>query len=212
MRTPDLDLATHGDADWVCDLIAKAFQPLEPCAWLVPDPAERAQILPEYFRIFVDHALDHGTVHIVADRSAAAVWLPAGTDGPSEPDSYRDRLADAVGAHLERFELFDEQLEKAHLTGQHHHLWLLAAHPDRQHAGLGSALLTAYHERLDLEGIPAYLEASDTGTRQLYLRHGYQDHSHPIELPSGPLMYPMVRPAPHPQKSRQSVASGEAGR
>lgn len=199
--TPVLDLATPGDADWVTDVIAAAFQPLAPCAWLVPDPAERALILPAYFRIFVEHALGYGTVHITTDASAAAVWLPVGPDGPTEPVDCRVRLADAVGAHLERFELFDEQLDKAHLVGEHHHLWLLAVRPDRQHAGLGTWLLTAYNERLDRDGATAYLEAGDAGTRQLYLRHGYLDHGGPIELPGGPLMQPMLRLPQQPSET-----------
>lgn len=210
MTTPEIVRATRADADWVTDLIAEAFWPLDPCAWLVPGPAVRARILPRYFRIFVEHALTHGTVQITTDASAAAVWLPVGPDGPTEPMSYRDRLADAVGEYLERFEQFDQQLEKAHLAGEHHHLWLLAVHPDRQRTGLGTRLLTAYHEHLDRDGITAYLEASDAGTRQFYLKHGYRDHGdEPIRLPGGPLMHPMVRP---PKSARRPFEDGlEAG-
>jgi GNAT superfamily N-acetyltransferase len=66
--------------------------------------------------------------------------------------------------------------------------------PDRQGQGTGHALLRAYHEILDRDaGAPAYLEASDLRTRQIYLRHGYADHGPPIHLPDGPLMYPMWR-------------------
>jgi hypothetical protein len=39
----------------------------------------------------------------------------------------------------------------------------------------------------------AYLEASSRRARQLYLAHGYVDRGVPIQLPSGPAMYPMIR-------------------
>jgi hypothetical protein len=59
-----------------------------------------------------------------------------------------------------------------------------------------TALLCSYHQILDHDlGAPAYLEASDRRTRQIYLRHGYTDHGPPIHLPGGPLMYPMWRQA-----------------
>ena len=57
-------------------------------------------------------------------------------------------------------------------------------------------LLRAYHQELDHHSrAPAYLEAADLRTRQIYLRHGYTNHGPPIQLPDGPLMYPMVRRA-----------------
>jgi hypothetical protein len=66
--------------------------------------------------------------------------------------------------------------------------------PDRQGVGTGTALLRAYHQILDHDaGAPAYLEAADLRTRDVYLRHGYADHGPPIQLPDGPLMYPMWR-------------------
>ena len=66
--------------------------------------------------------------------------------------------------------------------------------PGRQGQGTGTALLRSYHERLDRDaGAPAYLEAADLRTRRMYRRHGYTDLGPPIQLPDGPLMYPMWR-------------------
>ena len=71
---------------------------------------------------------------------------------------------------------------------------MLAVSPQRQRQGTGTALLRAYHQMLDHEArVPAYLEASDLRTRQFYLRNGYTDHGRPIQLPDGPLMYPLWR-------------------
>jgi predicted N-acetyltransferase YhbS len=69
-------------------------------------------------------------------------------------------------------------------------------HPDRQNLGIGSALMARHHARLDLAGIPAYLEANHPRNRDLYLRHGYVSAA-PIRLPDGPPIWPMWR-APLP--------------
>ena len=50
--------------------------------------------------------------------------------------------------------------------------------------------------RLDVAGIPAYLESNDPRNRDLYLRHGYVVRS-VIQLPDGPPLWLMWR-APMP--------------
>jgi GNAT superfamily N-acetyltransferase len=94
----------------------------------------------------------------------------------------------------------DAAFDRHHPTGLlHHHLAILAVRPDQQGKGIGTALLAARHQVLDVAQLPAYLEASSPETRQVYLRHGYTDHGPPITLPDGPAMYPMLR---HPYKIR----------
>lgn len=199
-QNPTLITAEPAHAEQLAEVIAAAFHPLEPCAWLVPHPLQRRETLPGYFRILVDHAFTGGLVHTTEQLDAVALWLPVGTDGPTAPQNYETRLKQAAGPHLERFEQLDAQFEAHHLTGvAHHHLAILAVHPDRQGHGLGRALLTAHHRLLDSEGITAYLEASDATNRAWYTRHGYTDHGTAIELPDGPEMFPMVRT---PQTSR----------
>jgi GNAT superfamily N-acetyltransferase len=84
------------------------------------------------------------------------------------------------------------------------HLAILAVRPGWQGQGTGTVLLGSYHQALDRDRTPAYLEASDLRTRRLYLRHGYADHGPPIELLGGPLMYPIWRqPSPTPQPAHR---------
>jgi ribosomal protein S18 acetylase RimI-like enzyme len=144
--------------------------------------------------MYVVHALTGGFVYTNADRTAAALWIP-GT-GPAEPSQeYDEQLAEITGQWAGQFVTFDQELDAHHLAGvAHHHLAVLAVHPDRQGRGIGTALLHAHHAALDQDGITAYLEASDQRTRSLYLRHGYTDYgSDPIRLPEGPSMFPMTR-------------------
>ena len=187
--------ADEADIEVLSQVIADAFFPLAPCRWLIPDGAARREILPGFFEMHVERAMADGTVYTTAGRTAAALWIPTGAEGPGQPGGYDERLAEVTGQWAERFVVFDQELDARHLTGvAHHHLAILAVRPDRQGQGIGTALLHAHHAILDEEGIPAYLEASDEGTRGIYLRHGYADYGSPIELADGPFMYPMARP------------------
>ena len=186
--------AGAADADVLSQVITDAFAGLAPSAWLIADPDARRQIFPGYFRIFVDHGLGSGIVYTTPGRDSVALWIPAGADGPQHPGGYAARLAAVTRPWTSRFLAFDAALEKSHPAGiPHHHLAILAVRPDQQGQGTGTALLRAHHTTLDSDGTPAYLEASGLDTRTLYLARGYADHGPPIQLPGGPLMYPMVR-------------------
>jgi GNAT superfamily N-acetyltransferase len=192
--------AGAADAGPLSLVIAAAFADLAPSQWLIADPAERRQTLPGYFRILVDHALASGLAHTSPDRTAAALWLPAGPGGTAPPADYDVRLAAVTGPWADRFRAFDTALEARHPAGiPHWHLAILAVRPDRQGQGTGTALLNAGHRICDRDAIPAYLEASDRRTRRLYLHHGYTDlYGLPIQLPGGPQMHPLLR-QPRPQ-------------
>lgn len=183
------------DAVWIADLIGGAFQYLSVSQWLVPDPVQRARVLPRNFQIFVEYGLQHGRVHVLANRTAAAVWLPRGGIELPPPDDYDRRLVEACGPWTERFEQLDELFELHHPDGPHHHLAFLAVRPDSQGAGLGSRLLDYHHETLDRDGIPAFLEASSTGARDLYLRKGYELRGDPYTAgpDTEPHFWPMWR-------------------
>jgi ribosomal protein S18 acetylase RimI-like enzyme len=185
--------ADAAEAREIAELIAVAFHPLAVARWLVPDPARRAEVLPANFRIFVDHALAHGEVHVTTDRSAAAVWFPRNGDPIPDPVAYSQRVAAACGENTERFFHLDGLFDKHHPDQPHHHLAFLAVHPTHQRRGLGTALLAHHHARLDKAGIAAYLEASSEAARDLYTRHGYQVRE-PFHLPNSTPTWPMWRP------------------
>lgn len=195
MTTPhEIVTAEPDDAQKLSTVVAAAFHPLAPCRWLIPHAIQRRVAFPAYFRILVDHALARGIVETTRERIAAALWLPVGTHGPEIPERYEQRLKEAVGPHLERFEILDDQFERHHPTGsKHQYLAVIGVHPDYQRHGLGRALLDHRHRHLDQVGSPAYLEASDETNRVWYARHGYRDLDDPIHLPDGPDLFPMWR-------------------
>jgi len=187
--------AGPGDLFMLSQVIADAFYGLAPSQWLVADPDARRRIFPAYFQLYVEHALAAGLVFTTPDRAAAALWIPVSeaVEGPS--GDYDTRLAAITDPWTDRFRAFDQALDSHHPAGcPHHHLALLAVRPDRQGRGIGTMMLHVHHALLDEQGVPAYLEAANQHTRAMYLRHGYADHGAPIQLPGGPLMFPMWRP------------------
>jgi GNAT superfamily N-acetyltransferase len=197
--------AAASDTDVLSQVIADAFFDLAVSQWLIASPDARKAIFPGYFKLYVEHALADGLVHTSADRTAVALWIPAGQNPADPMDGYDARLAAATGPWIGRFRAFDAALDNNHPRGvSHHHLAILAVRSDRQGHGTGTALLDAHHAALDRDGLPAYLEASGPRTRDLYLRHGYVLRSDaPFYLPDGgPPMWPMWRePQPNPDTS-----------
>jgi GNAT superfamily N-acetyltransferase len=184
----------EADVEVLSRVIAEAFFDLPPSRWLAEDPAVRRAIFPGYFRLSVEHALACGLVHTTPDRDAVALWLPAGPGAPAPAGDYSSRLAALAGPLAGRFEAFDAALDAGHPSAvPHQHLAILAVRPGRQGQRTGTTLLAARHAALDIEGIPAFLQASGIDSRRLYLRHGYADYGPRIDLPGGPALYPMLR-------------------
>jgi GNAT superfamily N-acetyltransferase len=193
--------AGPGDIEPLAELIATAFAGLAVAQWLIPEPDDRVPVLAAQFTIVLAHALDHGAIDTTTttDRSAVAVWFHHDQPIPDIAD-YDQRLARACGRHTGRFRQFDAALAARHPDMPHHYLALLAAHPDQQARGQGSALLRHHHTQLDRAGLPAYAEASNPGVRRLNQRHGYTDHGPVIALPdSNAHLWPMWRPPQTPR-------------
>jgi GNAT superfamily N-acetyltransferase len=181
------------DPGQLAKLIGGAFLPLEPCKYLVPEPSHRLLVMTRFFELDVRECQEDGSVDVTADHRGVALWMPRSGEPSTEPDPVEE-LKRATGKYLDRFLAFNEELVSHYPAGRaFEHLMILAVDPDAQRHGLGSALLTARHARLDAEGIPAYLEAASLALTGFYQRHGYERLDKPIVLPDGRQMHPMWR-------------------
>jgi GNAT superfamily N-acetyltransferase len=181
--------------------LAEAFQDGDLAGWLVPDEITRRKVYPEYFRIFAEFFVTHGAVQVTDDLAGVAVWWPVGDELVMDIPHYDERLALATGDAVGRFITLDMAMHSHHPHRRsHHYLAFLAVRPERQHEGLGGALLRHHHRQLDHDEIPAYLEATGSRNRRLYLRYGYRP-TRALAIPAGPDLYPMWRPAQSVQRT-----------
>lgn len=198
-HTTTIRAATHDDAPAVAGLLAEAFLHGDLAPWLIRHLDTRARIYQRYFALLTGQALDHGQVQVTSDHTsgvtAAALWYPIAGGPPPAAADYHHQLAEITGPHLHRFTALDDAMHRHHPYDRwHHYLALLAVHPDRQHQGLGSALLTHHHTELDDNATPAYLEATSPRNARLYARHRYRPRPTYRVAGDGPLLYPMWRP------------------
>ncbi|RGA03399.1 GNAT family N-acetyltransferase [Microbispora triticiradicis] len=181
------------DAEATGHLIAETFHVDAITAWLVPRQEDRLPLQRRFFTMYAAHAMEHGDVygiHEAGELAGVAVWFTA--PFPEIPGE-RAEIDAFTGENAGRYHTLGELLEKHHPREPHHYLNFIALERGRTGRGLGTMLLEEHHRRLDAEGVPAYLEASSEASRRLYLRHGYVDMPELIQLPGGPVMYPMWR-------------------
>lgn len=184
----------------VYDILTAAFQDDPVVGWLFPDPDERRRLQPHYFAGLLLHP--GAETNEPDEGGGAAVWLalPAGRVpfdrllGGSGPDP----LA-VFGENSDHLVALGSLLADRHPHhGAHVYLACLGVLPARRGAGLGSTLLRRRLNRADAEATPAYLEASSARSRELYLRHGFEDLGEPLHLPdAGPTLWPMWRTPTH---------------
>lgn len=167
------------DVAAVAELIALSFDDLRPNRYLVPDPERRRAIMAGYFGLAAEQAAGGaGEVHLLergGELVATAVWFDR--TGPETPfPDYEERLRQIVPVEmLPRFEHLDKTLDENHPGDPHFHLAFVAVHPDHQGQGHGTRLVEGVHQRLDANGVAAFLEATNEANQALYRRLGYVD-------------------------------------
>ena len=176
-------------------IIGTAFEPLEPCKYLVPDQGARLAYMTRFFKLDVDDAREHGIVEVTGDHKGVALWFPRTGQAPAPPDAEALRaLQAATGPYAPRFAEFERILEEHHPGGRaHQYLMILGVDRPAQRTGRGSALLAHRHAALDRDGVPAYLEAASLALTSFYARHGYVRTGREIVLPDNRRMFPMWR-------------------
>jgi GNAT superfamily N-acetyltransferase len=170
--------ATAADVDHVTRTIALAFAD-DPIWSVALRRSDGSRIDDEaYWRLFVEGGLRFGTTRMTTDGAAVAVWLPPGEDelSAAQTEALEALLAneldrpslDAIHALFERFELARGGREP------HYYLSLLATHPDFRGQGRGQGLMAEDLALWDAEGVPCYLESTNSGNDHRYERAGFR--------------------------------------
>ncbi len=173
---------TAGDHTRAGGVLARAFDDDPIARWMTPSKPLDRSFHFDMRRLW----LPHGGVYETADGRAVAVWLPPGKAHMSLIEQLRvlPGLAAAVGRDLSRVLSATGLIEKDHTHEDHWYLNMVGAVPSAQGRGYGSALLARTLERIDAEGMPAYLDATTERSRGLYERHGFEV-TEEVRLPKG---------------------------
>jgi ribosomal protein S18 acetylase RimI-like enzyme len=163
--------------------------------WLYPDQETYERAFPEVMLLAARGGFDAGTVDVAEGGAAVAVWDPPGSD--VDPEAVEAMWLAHFQTHCHPARLDDilawsEQVGRCHPTEPHWYLGGIGVTADRQGRGLGSALLRVGLERCDRDGLPAYLEASNSRNRRLYERHGFEVIGE-IQAADPPSIWPMLR-------------------
>jgi GNAT superfamily N-acetyltransferase len=141
--------------------------------WLFPEPQAYLSHFPKFVAAFGGQAFRDGTVWMLGEFSAVALWLAPGSE--PDGDAIVNALSEGVSPekHPDSFAVL-EQMDRCHPEYPHWYLpWLGVAHA-MQGGGLGGELLKRCLAIVDESHLPTYLETPNPRTVPLYERHGFQ--------------------------------------
>ncbi len=190
-------LATAADIDGMAGALALAFEDDPLMRWLFgSEPPRPVRFATPFFAREGARHLRHGHVYTIDGTPGAAYWEPPGHWKTQVRDVLRlaPLMVRGMGGRTMSALRGLGRMETIHgqQPPEHYYLAVLGTRPDRQGAGLGSALLAPVLERCDSEGIGAYLESSKEANIPFYRRHGFEVVGE-VQFPSGPTVFPMWR-------------------
>jgi GNAT superfamily N-acetyltransferase len=190
-------------------VLARAFHDDPLTTFMIPDPDERARVLPGLYVAAAGLAERFGEGFVTEPALlGAALWFPPGRTelGAEEfqavgagdlarrlPRGAFGRFA-TVMAHL-------DDLRRRDVPRPHWYLSVLGVEPEVQGRGIGGLLIRPILERCDAAGLPAYLETQKQRNVPFYERHGFRVAVEVDEPTSGIRFWTMLR---EPASERRS--------
>ena len=173
-------LATAGEIPELAAVLARAFVRDPFYAYLAGEAPERTQRMIDGWTGILRFGSDHlSHTYTTDDHAGAAVWLPPGHRAGSVLDSVRMMPAIARLAGWSRIRTVGDAMaaldERRHrlVPAPHFYLSAIGVEPDRQGAGIGSALMQPVLDTCDRDSAPAYLETAVARNVLLYERLGF---------------------------------------
>lgn len=168
--------ATREDLSTLVDTLSDSFANDPILTWVMPE----ASVYPDFFGLITEEVyLPRGITHIEDQGRGAALWLPPGERFEIPPRwamfSMIARLVLKRGpAPLARIRRQGALFARHHPQEPHYYLQFIGCRQRDQGQGVGAALLKQGTRTCDEEGVPAYLESSNSRNVPLYQRHGFE--------------------------------------
>jgi ribosomal protein S18 acetylase RimI-like enzyme len=195
----ELKRATAADIRSLASVLADAFYDDPIFCWLMPDDAKRLEQLRRFYAIELRQvALKRDHVWTSTELIGAAIVTPPGAWGLSR----RAMLAQAAlfGKNLPDAARLLAAVAARHPSEPHYYFPHIGVAPVAQGQGLGTSLMLLSLERCDMEGVPAYLEASSERNAALYERLGFEIICE-MRASGSPLLRLMLRAPQHPSRN-----------
>lgn len=172
---PLIRRAEQADARSIAKRLARAFADDPAFAWLIPDDAKRARLLPGLFKAMVSSAIRHGRVLRTPGNDAVTVWRLPGAIEPSGMDKLRalPSLLPFAMAAGPRAKLLSETLHRHYPKSKFRYLQIAGCDPQYQGKGLGSAVVREGLDRAASARVPVYLETATEANIGYYERFGF---------------------------------------
>ncbi len=163
--------------------LARAFHDDPLMVYTIPDPAERARMLPGVYAPMIRFGFLAGEVYATASANAlegVALWLPPNAKWTREniEASGMHLLASVIGndAYQRYREVVGRewQARERDMPEACWYLLLLGVEPSCQRRGLGGALMRPILERADAEQLACYLETENQRNVAFYLQQGFE--------------------------------------
>ena len=162
-------------------MLARAFHDDPLMRYTIPDPDERARLLPAMYATMIRFGMLAGEVYAASDApEGVAIWMPPDAKWTREnmEASGMYRTATLIGDeayHRYRDVVSREwQARLREIPGTGWYLFILGVEPRVQRRGLGGALMRPVLERADAELAVCYLETENERNVAFYLKQGFE--------------------------------------
>ena len=201
----DVERLPESKADGAGALLARAFHDDPLAVFMMPDPAERACLLPWHFGKLALYGARYGVAYATTGTvRGVSVWFRPGDPGLAEDRMAAigmDRAAEILGE--DAFERFMDvarplaELRAADMPDPHWYLAVLGVDPDHAGRGIASALMRPALVAADAEGHPCYLETAQSANQSFYENRGFRVIRHDTQPDTGVTYWTFRRdPAP----------------
>ncbi len=165
--------------------------------WLMPNSVDFLNDSQKHPRRTYSQAFAAGTIYVIGDFAGAAVWLPPGTKKTDRSEEIALAAPPSEGSGHSfpaEFPALISQSAAYCPSEPHWYLGLIAVDPAYRGRGLGAKLMEHCLTFVDRDGMPAYLESTNSANMSLYERFGFKLLAE-VRVGSAPPRFPMLRPA-----------------
>jgi len=173
------------DKSWVkpaANMFSRAFQNYSLLQYYFPDVVQRERISPLFFSIPLYLGVRYGEVYAISSYlEGAAVWVSSGRYNVSFASLIRAVPLTVLlkfglygGYKIQAAGDYIDTVHKRSAPFKHWYLWLLGVDPAFQGKGYSTRLLQPMLARMDVQGVPCYVDTLDEVNVAIYEHFGFK--------------------------------------